>query len=762
MTNKFRTLLKSFVFCLFFVFPFLSFAQSSLGTSSTTVSNTPPSITPAPSAPKTDLLFILDSSGSMRSILDGSTMIDWAKKAISSAVLSLPSEAEVGLRVYAHRVEQSNKEASCKDSELLVPIHSGQNSLIASAVQQIKPKGWTPIAYSLEQAANDFVGKAERLHTIILISDGEETCGGDPVAAARSLIQKGYRVIINTVGFNVDEKAKNQLKSLAQEFGGTYTDIRGGANLQQELTKLTEQSFLIEKKETKNRIRGGDGFQTAVPIEVGKRYALDHHQRKNEFDYFTFTLNPGQGASLAAFPVPKCLTIVGNEIKERETKYCFPEGFRFVITDKTQKELERLSSSSVDTPVESRLTLKPLLNTPESYYLIVGSPTVDMHKDVEFMLVAKETPQDLTTQTVGDVNSGRDAGDTFETAILIEPNLYDNNSVSKTDLMDMFKLLVPQGSVLKVVVGNKTIASSIYNDIGFEVLGELGEVLGGKRNIYVGTSGSFESRPFTKAQPVYIRIKKEYVSSSVEALIYSLGISLQPSSEIATPQVTTPTTGEPSPSKLLQLPGSSPQGRFSKELIIVTLIYFVLMIACLLFFLWKKQKTVSRFAKILAGYEIAASAIGTGVGVYLVSSLTPLWIQTFLLVLFLVVGGLGMIAGGMFLSGRALKPSFWWAWIQIPWISLNLHWIFLTYNCSLLLGFPIYFLVSLAERLSFNLGFHLNLGADLNVSGGLIYPGEGFEIGLGLNLIPILFLILLIIYRRKEKRSQGTIPPLSS
>src|SRR3990167_3120976 len=102
--------------------------------------------------PKQDMLIVLDVSGSMNSLLEGQRMIDLAKQAISQAMAVLPSQAEVGLRVYAHRVDKSNRDASCKDTELLVPIGKGNGPTIASMAQMLQPKGWTPIAYSLEQA----------------------------------------------------------------------------------------------------------------------------------------------------------------------------------------------------------------------------------------------------------------------------------------------------------------------------------------------------------------------------------------------------------------------------------------------------------------------------------------------------------------------------------------------------------------------------------------------------------------------------------
>ena len=115
--------------------------------------------------------------------------------------------------------------ASCR------AVRSGQRRRAApsrTTVDGAKAQGYTPIAYSLEQAANDFPADAKE-RVIVLVSDGKETCKGDPVVAAKALAGKG--ITVHTVGFIVDTAARGQLQAIARATGGTYFDAPVGPEL---------------------------------------------------------------------------------------------------------------------------------------------------------------------------------------------------------------------------------------------------------------------------------------------------------------------------------------------------------------------------------------------------------------------------------------------------------------------------------------------------------------------------------------------------
>ncbi len=86
-------------------------------------------------------------------------------------------------------------------------------------VDRAKAQGYTPIAFSLQQAAGDFSADAKE-RVIVLVSDGKETCQGDPVVVAKALAAKG--ITVHAVGFLVDTAARGQLQNIARITGGTF------------------------------------------------------------------------------------------------------------------------------------------------------------------------------------------------------------------------------------------------------------------------------------------------------------------------------------------------------------------------------------------------------------------------------------------------------------------------------------------------------------------------------------------------------------
>lgn len=163
---------------------------------------------------------ILDASGSMHARLPGGeSRIAAAQKAVKSVATAVDPNAQLGLRVYGSKSPAAEK--NCEDSHLAVPLASAARAApdIAKAVDAVKAQGWTPIAYSLEQAAGDFPASAKE-RAIVLVSDGKETCKGDPVVAARALGARG--IVIHTIGYAVDSAARMQLEGIARASGGKY------------------------------------------------------------------------------------------------------------------------------------------------------------------------------------------------------------------------------------------------------------------------------------------------------------------------------------------------------------------------------------------------------------------------------------------------------------------------------------------------------------------------------------------------------------
>jgi Ca-activated chloride channel homolog len=139
---------------------------------------------------KTRILFIFDCSGSMLAKWDGNELrIEAAKRILSELVDSLKKEPnlELALRVYGHQYDK--KYGNCQDSKLEVAFSANNHNLIQQKIASLQPKGNTPIAYSLEQTAKDFPSYTNNnvKNIVLLITDGLESCKGDPCAVSLAL-----------------------------------------------------------------------------------------------------------------------------------------------------------------------------------------------------------------------------------------------------------------------------------------------------------------------------------------------------------------------------------------------------------------------------------------------------------------------------------------------------------------------------------------------------------------------------------------------
>jgi hypothetical protein len=172
---------------------------------------------------------ILDGSGSMNAKLpNGETRIAVAQRAIKGVVGFISAQAQLSLRMYG--AQSPARQKNCRDTNLAVPFGSANTNsgAITAAVDGVKAQGYTPIAYALEQAANDFPADAKE-RIIVLVSDGKETCQGDPAVAAKALAAKS--ITVHTVGFVVDTAARMQLQNIARMTGGSYFDAPVGPEL---------------------------------------------------------------------------------------------------------------------------------------------------------------------------------------------------------------------------------------------------------------------------------------------------------------------------------------------------------------------------------------------------------------------------------------------------------------------------------------------------------------------------------------------------
>jgi Mg-chelatase subunit ChlD len=215
----------------------------------------PPSVMAQGETPMVEL--ILDASGSMNGRLKGGEMkIEAAKRAVEELVKNLPPEMDLAFRAYGHQSPRDKKD--CQDTEVLTgfaPVSQNREQVLSKA-RSLKAQGYTPITYVLTLAAEDFPKDSPGDKTIVLVSDGKETCQGDPCAAAQALAESGARLVVHTVGFGVDEVTKSQLECIARATGGKYF----GASDAQELIAMLNAAVKTRRVEVVKVKKKGFGW----------------------------------------------------------------------------------------------------------------------------------------------------------------------------------------------------------------------------------------------------------------------------------------------------------------------------------------------------------------------------------------------------------------------------------------------------------------------------------------------------------------------
>lgn len=189
----------------------------------------------------TSLYYILDGSGSMWGRVDGKMKIQAAQEVMTQLINDMPADIDSGLTVYGH-----TKKGDCTDITELISLGEFDRQRAIRIINAIKPKGKTPLADSITTSVNAVKDRDDDV-TLVLVSDGIETCGGDPCAVTRALKESGVTFIMHVVGLDVDKKASEQLACIAAAGGGKYFSSGNGAELLSALS--TVQKSVVEKTE---------------------------------------------------------------------------------------------------------------------------------------------------------------------------------------------------------------------------------------------------------------------------------------------------------------------------------------------------------------------------------------------------------------------------------------------------------------------------------------------------------------------------------
>lgn len=182
------------------------------------------------------IYFILDGSGSMWGRVEGESKIAIAKDTLTRLIQETPDGVNVGLCVYGQR-----RQGDCKDIEEIVPPGALERKKAFEGIEKIIPKGKTPLADSIAYAAERIKNKDFNT-TLVLISDGLETCGKDPCAVTRVLRESGLKFVMHVVGFGVGKEERDQLSCIAKEGGGQIFQAGNATELFSALRQVKESA----------------------------------------------------------------------------------------------------------------------------------------------------------------------------------------------------------------------------------------------------------------------------------------------------------------------------------------------------------------------------------------------------------------------------------------------------------------------------------------------------------------------------------------
>jgi len=232
----------------------------------------------------TRILFLLDASGSMNQKIDQESRWKVASRLLYNLADSLEkkhSPVQIAVRVFGH--QSPNATHNCEDSKLEIPFAKSSAKAIQHKLKSIHPQGYTPIAYSIFKAAeSDFPTDKNALNAIVLITDGVETCGGDPCAATQLLERKRISLKPFIIGLGLQD-------SFIQKFNcvGPYFDAKTSSGFNLILRSVVAQIMNTTTLQINLLNAAGEAKETNIELTLCDAYSGDLKfafvHAKNEF-----------------------------------------------------------------------------------------------------------------------------------------------------------------------------------------------------------------------------------------------------------------------------------------------------------------------------------------------------------------------------------------------------------------------------------------------------------------------------------------------
>lgn len=214
-------------------------------------------------------MIVLDASGSMWGQIDGEAKISIAKRVLSDVLSASRQTLHLGLMAYGHR-----QKGNCDDIEVLIAPSAGSAGQISNLAAGIKPKGKTPLSDAVKSAAEALKYEEDKA-TVILITDGLETCRADPCALGQALESAGIDFTAHVVGFGLSAEEGRQVACLAENTGGRYLPAQDADSLGAALDETVTQAAATEPVEPEPAPETLPTATVAGPesVEIGRQFA---------------------------------------------------------------------------------------------------------------------------------------------------------------------------------------------------------------------------------------------------------------------------------------------------------------------------------------------------------------------------------------------------------------------------------------------------------------------------------------------------------
>ncbi len=210
------------------------------------------------------VMLVLDASGSMWGQLEGRSKVEIARDAVKDLVGHWKSEVDLGLVAYGHR-----RKGDCADIETLLPAGPLNAPAFLAKVNGLAAKGMTPLSQAVIHAA-EALKLSEQKATVILISDGEETCNLDPCAVGKELETRSVAFTAHVIGFDVPNPAHQaQLRCLAENTGGRYLNASDAASLEKALGEVAVEATQPALPAVPASLTAPKALVAATEVEIG-------------------------------------------------------------------------------------------------------------------------------------------------------------------------------------------------------------------------------------------------------------------------------------------------------------------------------------------------------------------------------------------------------------------------------------------------------------------------------------------------------------